>query len=120
MPGQHPEGLGVARQIAVGQGGHGAPGSAGDHAQDQVITHAQVPAKPVVLTEASRFFRADDDIGPVALQVGLSVRAEFGDAVQGRGSEQVERREVHEGSRRGARADLDDFGRDLGFYPVAE
>ena len=51
VPGQHPEGLGVTGQGAVGQGGHGAPRGAGDHAHDQVVADAQVPAEPVVLGE---------------------------------------------------------------------
>ena len=50
----------------------------------------------------------------------MPVRVELGDAVQRRGGDQVQRREVDEGARRGGRAELDQRGRDLGPYPVAE
>ena len=119
VPGEHPEGFGIAGQAAMGQGRHRAPRGAGDHAQHEFVTDTQVPAEPVGLGK-SLGFGADDDVGPVALEVGPLVRAELGDAVERRGGEQVERREVDEGARGGGRADLNEFGRDLGFYPVAE
>jgi len=40
VAGEHPEGFGVAGQVAVGQRGHRAPGSPDDHAHNKVIAEA--------------------------------------------------------------------------------
>jgi DNA helicase IV len=119
VTGENPQRVGVAGQGAVGEGRHGAPGSAGDHAQHEVAAHPQDPVEPVVLGE-SRGRGADDDVGPVAFQVGAAARAELGDPVQRRGGQQMQRREVDERAGRAAAADLHEFGRDLRVDAVAE
>jgi site-specific DNA recombinase len=119
VPGEDAQRLGAAGQAAVGQGRHGAPRRAGDHAEDELVAHAQVPPEPVVLGEAGRG-GADDEVGPVALRVGPVIRAQLGDLVKGAGGEQVERREVDEGPGRAAPADLHELGRDVGGHPLAQ
>jgi len=105
VAGEHPEGFGVAGQVAVGQGGHGASRGPGDHAQDEFAADLQVPAEPVVLGEA-RGLGPDDDVRAVAFSVGPLVGAELSDPAERRGGEQVQRREIDEGARRGGRAQL--------------
>ena len=81
MTGENPQRVGIAGEGAVGQGRYGAPGGADDHAEHEVVAHPQDPLEPVVLGEA-RGGSADDDVGPVAFQVGSAVRAQFGDPVE--------------------------------------
>ena len=78
---ENPQRVGIAGEGAVDQGRHGAPGGTGDHAEHEVVAYPQDPLEPVVLGEA-RGGSADDDVGPVAFQVGLAVRAQFGDPVE--------------------------------------
>ena len=105
--GGHPQRAGVARQVAVLQGGDGTARRPRDDADHQVGTDAQVAAGPVVLGEPRRP-GADDDVGPVAFELDGPARAERRDPVERRRADQVQRREVDEVAAGGGTAKLAD------------